>query len=501
MSRKKVVENNDGGQLVFDFNQPSDTTDMGSTDGRAAAHTDNSFVFPKNMRGISMVDRLASCMGEIMEFLTHYPEDLRTLIFKYYYVLGWPIKEIATLDIPGIKMPSNERIRQIAESIAKTLGKGSRCTELHGARLSKKMLEEIRATKESGCGVYVDASVLKDKNLCRLQGVAYILSMCIVESSTLLPMLTNRFLVSNEKPVKDFRWYYKTLALLMQEEVRPLTRDQVVALLAAQLNGNEVDIRLMDLALADRTIFEVYEGDDGLTYCQLRFEHLKVYQQLARIVYEKKSISCSDIAAEMKARGSEPKSMSMSQTAKKFPWCVPMGRTSWLYKNDGQKMDRVQDVIKEYCEQHVRFTFDEILEYLQSKEYDMLESSIRNYITVYCRPQNADRNCFCLTSMVPPEEEKLWHKKHEPAKRKHNTPYHKELIDIIVKIIKKSPQGYVPRKTLKKQVDYLFEENHVASAIFYKLTQNSDRVKLIEIDGEVCITTVPQSNKKAPKKK
>jgi len=488
MSRRKPGNNLEG-QLFIDFDNPINANDTVGNDA-FIAHQANPFVFPKKVNGLSIIDTLASCVVEIHEFLSNCPETLNMLIFKCYFVLGMATKEIETMNVPNVRIPTRERIRQIADDIATALGSGNKCTKLHGVRLSETVVEELRKIKASECGMYIDSTVLKDENLCRLQGIASIMSMRIVEAGTVLPLMTNRFLLSEDKTVEEFRSYFKMIVLIMQEEVRPLPEEQIKIALAEKLNKDEVDVDLADLILKDRSIFNVYEGDDGLTYCSLRFEHLKLYQQLARIIFEKKSISTIDIAEEMRARGSESKAMSMTQTHKKFPWCIPMGKTRWIYKEDEQNIERIQDVIKDYCEQHIRFTFDEILEYLSSRQYDMIEDSIRSYVMKYCRRKNADGNSFCLTSMVPQEEDKLWSKKRKPTTRKREIAYHKELLEQAEKIITDSPCGYVSRKTLKKQVAHILKENKVNIVNFYKILRASDRITQTEIDGEVCVALV-----------
>lgn len=479
----------DDSQLYFDFDNPVSLNDTGMSVAPVVP-TANPFVFPKEDTGLNIFETLAVCFGEMQEFLSRYPESLSRFLFKQYFVLGLQTKEIASINKPGLRIPTRERIRQIVEVIGLSLGEGEKCSMLRGIRLNNTVVEELERLKNTECGFYVDTSVLREELACRLPGIAALLSMRIVESSTDLPIQTNRFLLSSDKSIEVFRTYFKLLVQIMQEEVRPQSKPQIISSLVTKLDKEAIDTALVDLILRDSSVFEVVEGEDGQTYCLLLFEHLKVYQQQARIVYEKKSISISDIGKEMLSRGSAPKAQTLTQTSRKFPWCVPMGKTLWIYKEDGQKMESIHDVIKEYCEQHIRFTYDEILEYLHSRQYDMKESSLRNYITRHCRRLNADRNSFCLTSMIPPNEDKLWFKKHIATTRTREVSYHNELIELVINIIQECPKGYIPRKILKKQIASFLEQQQVCINNFYKIIYDSDRLSLVEIEGEVCVRLV-----------
>ena len=477
----------DDRQLMFDFDAPTQNVETEASE--PVLPVLNSYLtFPKEAEGKNVFETLAVALGEIHDYQLLCPKNLNTFVFEHYFVMGATIKEIEMLknQNPDIKIPSRERIRQIAFAMASSLYAGDRCRMLGGVRLSNRLCEKIQEFKKSECGVFVDDGFLPDNHQKKIQGIALLLGMNIVEGRTVLPIMKNRFFLSDTVPVETFWQHFRILLQLMQEDVRPQSLDKFQSDCNNLLNGT-FEPKLIELILTDDSIFEKQVDASGRCAYMLRFEHLKIYQQLARIIFEKKSISIQDINAEMLLRGVDPKAMSLSQTRRKYPWCVPMGKTLWIYKEDEQAMDRIQDVIKDYCMEHVRFRYEEILDYLHTLHYDMKESSLRNYIMQHCRRLNADRNVFCLTSAVPVEEESLWYKKAEKTTRERDVAYRQELTQMMTDLIQGSSQERMLRKELRKMVAPFLEQQGVSVNNFYKILNASEEFEVIDNDGETYV--------------
>lgn len=487
-----IMKKQKSNQLSFDFDDCLSPDNM--DESKLIHHTAQDYlVFPKGSEERPLFDEIIAALNEINQYLSKHHQTVNTIVFDKIFIQGLNTKEVEAFgkQQSQIKMPSRERIRQIADTISTSLRNGEKVRLLNGVSFKSSLVEAISEYKDSVCGMYVDDSVLTEKMQCMLRGIALILSMNIIEKDTVLPMLTNRFLLSDTISKDSFKQHFLATYYFLQDTVKPVTMDALLSGVAENKYFESISFneKMVKLLLTDSTLFDVQAEADGTILYSLKYEHLRYHQMLARIIYEKKSITIQDIIAEMNKRGIVPNSFSMSATRKNFPWCVPMGKTLWLYKEDEVSMERIQDVIKRYSEEHIRFSFDEIVSYLKSCGYDMKESSIRNYITIYCRRLNSDRNMFCLIDKVPQEEEALWYKKAAVCNRNREVPYRKKLIAEIERMVIDSPERCVPRKVVRKAIAPLIKEQGININNFYKLLRSTDKLQLKEIDGVtyVCI--------------
>lgn len=449
-------------------------------------------VFPTIMENIPLTDAIAKALTEMNEHMKKFPRNISTLIFDLAFVQGLDRKQIKELSIEqtGIALPTRERIRQITETIAEELRNGIKSDACRNVKFQDNILTQIKKLRTSSVGMFFDHKDMTNDKRISLQGISLVLAMNIIGRDTVLPMLKGCFLLNKSIAKETFKRHYLATFQVIQEYVRPMTLDLILKIAAEtkMLEKEDFNRNLVELSLQDTSIFISSSDEEGNKTYMMQYEHLCLHQQMARIIYELKSISLQQLLEEASRRGTVSKSSNLHQTRQKYPWCVPMGKTLWLYREDEKSLDRIQDVIKEYCEEHITFTFDEIETYLQDMGYNMIETSLRSYIMHYCRRMNTDRNKFRLTTTVPHEEDMIWHKRARPTTRSRKPAYRDDLIKNIIQIVSESPQQRIPRAELKNRVAPFYESIGLNINNIYKLLNAMDELRLEETDGTVYVT-------------
>lgn len=473
-------------QLTFNFDDYDTNTCLTESLPQSKPQTEHS-AFPSSNKEMPLIDALSLALTEIGKYLKNFPPTIPSTVFELIFIEGKERKEISQQPIKNsdITLPCPERIRQIIKIIAHELSVGCCVQMLNNVKLKASICKRIKTLTERQTGMYIDTTNMPEPKQKTITGVAHVLSMSIIAKDSVLPMLEGCFIVGKDVSKEVFKKHYLATFQTLQENVRHMSFDALTRSMAKTvvMKDTKVDNRIVRLCLKDSSKFTTSLNDNGVEQYIIKYEYLRYHQQLARIIYEKKSISPQELQEETLRRGNNTNVFSMTQTHKKYPWCVPMGKVLWLYREDETALARIQDVIKEYCEEHVAFSYTEINDYLRRRGYNMIEGSLRNYIMRYCRRLNADRNMFRLTETVPKEEDHLWYKRVKPTKRKRVIAYSGKLQNEIMGFISQHPRQRIPRAELKRNLEPFFAKQGININNFYKWLNKIDNIELVEVEG------------------
>lgn len=440
--------------------------------------------FPSaSYRGKNIVEKLQKALSMIERAMSKRKPTLASFIFESVFIKGLTRNEMVALgpQTNGVRIPSIERLRQLTLQIVKELLSGNRSRQLQGVRLRADLLEDIRRVRETVVGTHSAANAeLPDLDKA-YPGVAMLLGMNALGENAVYSMIDRPYYVSSKIPKDVFGAHFLAVYYTVQGLVRPASRETIKQLYVDYnaMKRHTPDDRLVDVILLNSQLFQRV-GDDYM----LCFDKLTNYQKMARIIYECKSISYQGLVAEWARRTDQPSSMVLTETRRRYPWCVPMGKSRWIYSADERPMERVQDVVKRFCHERVRFTFDELMAYLESLGYEMKTPSVRSYAMLHCRRRNSDANAFCLTSAVTPEEDHLWYSKAVSTTRAHKAKaYYKTVERKVVRVVKASEEKRVLARELRRTCEDIFKAEKVSINNFYKILKKSTRVELVDVDG------------------
>lgn len=409
---------------------------------------------------------------------------LNTFILRSFYVEGKSVTEIAQLlsdGVEGVPCVTRERVRMIVAEIRDELLSMPYSKKLtKGIVLRSEFAEEMKEYSVSHIGQVVKES--KWLASPRLGTIAFLLRKKIVTGDTVIPWIKReKILISENIDKRTFNAHYAALFYLLQKEVRPMAFDDILLGFSQQrqMKGVEVCEDLLRVLLQHDEVFD--EVMDNIF--QLRAEHLNVTQRIARIIFEEKDVTPSELQRMYAERHGETFS-SLATVGKIYPWCVPVGKSKWVYREDGERLRMPADVIRDFCNEHVRFTLQDVLEHLDSQAINIKESSVRCYILRDCRPLNADGNTFCLTSQVAETEDHLWRSKYATSTRTHNREWKNKMEVEIRNILEQAPMQRMLQKELLNRCRYILEQEGIAYNNFYKIANTLPWLKSTSIDGK-----------------
>jgi hypothetical protein len=478
-------------QLELNFDAPLETEDKTSSSNCPNHSRTYQSMIPdfSKYEPTDMLEKMDIAFQQLGTLSLRGMTPLVKFIIRSFYVEGMSVTDMYNQikqGVEGIKPLTKERIRVLTFDICDELLHPS-FKNIHVKRslIKPEFVEAINLYAQSKIGEIVTNKQVAESS--RLQAIAFMLKKRIAKGDTVIHWIQNQpimFDMNIEKRL--FNASYQSLVYCLQEEVRPMSLDMILTKVSQHpsMKGQTINKNLICLLLTHQETFETLTNENGDTSYQLRYEHLNVTQKLARIIYEHKEITPAEIAEEYKRRGDRKHFSSMTTTKTKYPWCVLVGKSKWVYAPDSEINRKPMDVIKDYCYEHKRFTFDEITAYLTAEGYMIKPGSVRCYIMKHCRRRNDDKNSFCLTSEVPEEENHLWFSKQQQTTRNREKKWLSPVLEKLHELLVNEPNKMILQRKAFQQCVSIFEANGISPNNFYKSLHTISWLELITIDSK-----------------
>ena len=190
-------------------------------------------------------------------------------------------------------------------------------------------------------------------------------------------------------------------------DVRPLDIDEIMSLLEQSNSDFNFDKDIVLDLLEQHTWVEQLVIDDEVKF-QLKYDQLKVYQQIARIVYENRqspfNINDLDTVHRKKLNNLQAGSIiqNIGTARRKISWLVGGGQNGWVeYNETGESRLNIKRAVEQWISEQRMFCMKDLLSYLKEMGYTNLsELTIRSYVTDNCAVDNNDHDCFCNWEFV-----------------------------------------------------------------------------------------------------
>lgn len=190
-------------------------------------------------------------------------------------------------------------------------------------------------------------------------------------------------------------------------DVRPLDIDEIMSLLKQSNTDSYFDKDIVLDLLEQHTWVEQLLIDDEVKY-QLKYDQLKAYQQIARIVYENRqspfNINDLDAVHRKKLNNLQAGSIirNIGTARKKISWLVGGGQNGWVeYNETGESRPNIKRAVEQWVSDKRMFKMEELISDLRTMGYTHLsELTIRSYVTDNCAVDNNDHDCFCNWEFV-----------------------------------------------------------------------------------------------------
>lgn len=356
-------------------------------------------------------------IGRITTYIPRVKDDYERL--HLLFIERKSKKEIASL----LKL-TEERVRQIKEKYIQKVFAGN-IKNAQNLSLSKNLLEEINDLF-SQIPIYCSENELGNQFGCSDFENSTIRDLLPIDVAPTDKTTLGEYPYSNFDqcyyiPKKETRaniqTYINTIYQVMStDEIRPISIDEIMDLLNDKDSRIDFEKSIVIDLLDQHSWFEQVNDNDEQKY-QLKYEYLKDYTRIGRIVYLYKNVKINDIDAinEKLARG-ECKSIRNSETNAKsqLTWCV-QGQTGFLeYNETGIARNNLKVEVQDFIRNRELFSFQELIKYLKSKEFDVSkEKSIRSYATDLCHTSINDNNLFCNSEYIEKYNNYDWKAKHQ----------------------------------------------------------------------------------------
>lgn len=439
---------------------------------------------PKN-KELDIMEQIDLLLKQIGELNHDNLPALYAYILRKYFVEGKNVAEITDLITEGkddVPVVTRERIRTIVQEIREEMLNGMNSVAHKFTKnfvISEDFIRRINEFSASKIGF-----VVKEKKWTRhprLGTIAFMMHKKMITCDTVLPWIKKQAIFVDETiERRQFNPHYASLFYCLQQEVRPMTYEQILdkVTLQRQWKNTTLDCELVKLILDNDEVFEKM-GDD---IYQMRFEHLNVTQGVARVLYEVKQTNCIDLRRMYYERGGKRQCSSLTIVGKTYSWCVPVGKSMWIYREDGQRQEMPADVIHDFCVKNVQFRFEDVLKHLSEVGIVIKESSARSYIMKDCRRHNVDKNLFCLTEMVKEEDDHLWFAKKKECTRPRKKPWVNLVKKIIRRILEESPEHSMLQKEVLYACKHVFEREKISDRNFYKVIPTIPWISVVKKD-------------------
>ena len=235
--------------------------------------------------------------------------------------------------------------------------------------------------------------------------------------------IDQNYWVPQEELTSTFNTYFKVVYSALTDknaDVRPVSLEQIMeAIEQLPLKNNDViseDI-VYDILQHHKWIEQIQENED--VKFQMNYEHLSVYQKIARIIFVHKHVSAQEIA-EIDKRWSGKNSTSIdviknwNTTRNHFSWVSTGSQNGYYeYNEKGTSKLMLHEVIEQYTKDHVIFQFEDLMNYLiaTGRFSNLNPSSVRTYAMRTCQCANEDRSLLCLSEKIGEHSEYTWRSK------------------------------------------------------------------------------------------
>lgn len=350
----------------------------------------------------------------IAKYKVEIKENLERL--KLFFIEKCSKKEIAK----RLKLKSTERVRQLKIGFLEKMSDGGlkHATNLMFSSSFKDEIEDFISHLPTICSHKTLCEALQCDDYEETAASVFLpLKSAPKDGNALSKQENNTFdqlyYIRKEDGIRWARTYLKAICGVLGYgseifDVRPLDIDEIMSLLEQSNSDFNFDKDFVLEILEQHTWIEQLIVDDEVKY-QLKYEKLnKYYQQVARIVYERKPLKLKilDIDAIHREKINDAHADSITtnigNAKKKISWLVYGGQNGWVeYNETGESRLNIKRAVEQWISEQRMFCMKDLLSYLKEMGYaNLSELTIRSYVTDNCAVDNNDHDCFCNWEFV-----------------------------------------------------------------------------------------------------
>lgn len=336
-------------------------------------------------------------------------------LIREYFIKGTSVEDI-TKDLPRIgEAVVKERVRQITAEIQEKILSGSKNPIIGNAYFCDDFVDELNtlSQKIQYCPQSYANVVLQAPDDFNVLPILRVLGLDVLEITNdregfmdaprIISSDDNRSYITNHIKAVDF---------VMSLFAMPAIKDEIISeVLSSKYLPEKGEISIIEKLLDYHSWIDIQNGQYIYHYDKLKTAEAKA----ARIVYEKRNVTTSDIkeidAQRMHLTPDQGMKMSAARVIAKYPWVAKGGKNNELIYKPSQvcTIPSLRVATERYAKKHVLFNFTDMVNYLKKQGYERFaESSFRSYVLKCCVPSNSDKNILCLESEIQNHDPSKW---------------------------------------------------------------------------------------------
>lgn len=370
---------------------------------------------PETTEDLPLYKRVNLALRQLSEILETRGMKRNSYILKEYFINGASVEDIRT-ELAKKRDPlDKERVRQITVEIQEKLMSGSDNPLIDNAYFSDDFANELKTLSQEilYCPVSYANQVLQAPDDFDILPILRLLGLDILEITNDRKEFMDAPRIISTDDIRDFvTKHIKAVDYVMSLLAMPASKDDIISeVMSSKYMPKDGDMNVVEKILTHHSWVDC--TNDQYTY---HYDKLKTaIVQGARIIYERKKVTTSDIKAiDAERRHVNPEEgirVTAAWVMKQFPWVAKGAKNNELVYSPAQMSTilPLRVVIERYAKREVMFNFSDMVTYLKSKGYKhFAEGSFRAYVLKYCVPSNNDKNLLCLESEIQNHNPGTW---------------------------------------------------------------------------------------------
>lgn len=370
---------------------------------------------PETTEELPLYKKVILAVSQLAEILETRGLKRNSYIINEYFIKGSSVEDIRN-NLANKRDPlDKERVRQITVEIQEKLMSGSDNPLIDNAYFSDDFVNALNNLSQEilYCPVSYAHQVLQLPDDFDISPILRLLSLDVLEitSDRRAFMDTPRIISTDD--MRDYvTKHIKAVHEVMNISAMPITKDEIISqVMSSSTTPEKCDISMIEKIINHHLWIDIQNGQ--YTY---RYDKLKTnIVQAARIIYENKRVTTSDIKAiDAEKRSVNPEGgikITAAGVMEKYPWVVKGAKNNELVYRPilMSTIPSLREATENYAKQHIIFNFTDMVSYLKIKGYDKYaERSFRAYVLKYCVPSNNDKNLLCLESEIQNHNPGTW---------------------------------------------------------------------------------------------
>ena len=370
---------------------------------------------PETTEELPLYKKVILAVSQLAEILETRGLKRNSFITNEYFIKGTSVEDIRKKLAQMGDSLEKERVRQITVEIQEKLMSGGDNPLIENAFFSDAFIDELNNVSQDVlyCPLSYANQILQAPADFNSTPIIRLLGLSVLDVNTAREPFMDAPRIISTDYMRDFvTKHIKAVHEVLNISAMPITKDEIISqVMSSNTTPEKCDISMIEKIINHHLWIDVQNGQYTYRYDKLKTDIV----QAARIIYEKKRVTTSEIKAiDAEKRSVNPEKgikVTAARVMEKYPWVAKGAKNNELVYRPVQMstLPSLREATEKYAKQYIIFNFSDMVTYLRARGYDRYaEGSFRAYVLKYCVPSNNDKNLLCLESETQNHNPGTW---------------------------------------------------------------------------------------------